>query len=208
LLLLGSFRKIDLRDEAPMFLLGITAFIIPLSSIFLFWYVNVSLPAIALFIARRLDETGSIILAGTIICSIMAACLLIFFSIPYFHNDTGVRDVAAFMKGKTVYYVETPLVTRPWSHLAKYSDTRYSYILLEQYAPGLLYYRFNESADYENLIPVFFHGRDSVPCAEYLVVRKPHIYETLYSPSVPSCYTLLWESEHFAAYTDRSAIDS
>jgi len=204
-LLLCFFRKINLREEAPLIILGATAFALPFLQISLFWYANVALPAIAIFMARRLDELDRGILPLAVLSCLALFGVALFFSLGYFQPALSgdVRDAAAFMQGKTVYYVDSPYILPGWDQLFKYQGTPESYLILEPYAPGILYYRFSSTPDYHNVIPVFYHGPGSVPCGDYLVVRKPaYSIDTVYYDNVtlPGCYNLLWETKYFAAY--------
>lgn len=194
------FARFDRWKDRSVIALGALAFLLPLSSQFLFWYVLLAAPALAIFASRRLDELGERRLFQAMLSILLLANLVSYvsFSILALDPDYDLRQVTEFMKNKTVYFYEPGKLMLNWEVInERYLRTDKARLLLEQRNPGILFYRFNDSDDYQNLLPEF--AGSVPPCSGYLVVHKRSLY-VLYNVTAPSCFRKLWETRNYVIY--------
>jgi 4-amino-4-deoxy-L-arabinose transferase-like glycosyltransferase len=185
--------KIDMKKEAPIIAMGAITFVLLLSQHYLYWYAIVSLPALSMFVSEKLRikyQSDKLLLF--VLIAIIAIFQVVSLSIP--QHDQETREVAEFMKNKNVYFIETRPFYTNWEYMKeRYIDTDKSFFLLEQNHPGILFYRFNDSNDYDNLHPVFALLGETPPCEDYLVVYG--------NASIADCFEPLWNKSYYSVYT-------
>lgn len=179
--------------ESHLLAMGALAFIMPISQFFIFWYCIIAVPAMAIFVAKRMEGFSTGPLFPMILASLVLISFLMFVAWPYKTPDESVRDVAQFMKGKNITFLETENLYLNWQSINEnYIHTEKSYLLLEQLNNGFLFYRFNDTKDYHNINALFFEENTIPPCSEYLILHG--------NASVPDCFTLFRKFGNYCVY--------
>lgn len=190
------FGKVGIWEERHTIALGALAFLVPFAQYFIYWYAIISVPAMAIFVARRLADFKDMRMFSAFLMVLILLNLFASISIlPFLKPPSDVKEVAGFMKGKDVTYLETRDFYGNWGSLnERYKDKETSFILLEQFNPGILFYRFGETADYQNLKAKFIADNDSIGCneTEYLFVYEEY--------AVPECYHYLLNISDYGVY--------
>jgi hypothetical protein len=178
------------KNNPAISLMCLLAFILPLSRHFLFWYVIVAVPGLAIFVARSIHATESGRLSSAVIAFLallsLAAYAFLLFPVPY---PADMRELAEFSKGKKLVFLEHILYEN-WAKInEKYLGTDKSFLLVEQTYPGFLFYRFNDRADFQN-VSVAVGPPESAPCDVYVVSRA----------GPPPCLKLIRNVSGFPVY--------
>jgi 4-amino-4-deoxy-L-arabinose transferase-like glycosyltransferase len=197
---LASF-KIDLRKEIPIISVCLLAFLLPLSSLFIFWYLIIIAPMLALFVSARIIQNSQGMSYPLVIAFMVMNLAFTYgflFSPMFISGPYDVPRVASFMQNKSVAFVEPQQFYDAWGAANRlYANSTESFLLLEQFNPGILYYRFSSADDYPDLRAYFGRDASALPCRDYLVVHDhPGINVT-----VPSCFRLLWSVQDYSAYS-------
>ena len=203
-LFLGSLAlfKTDFRRELPMLAVCILAFILPLSDLFLFWYLFAIAPMLVLFIALRVFQDSGQMLSAILVIVFMVVNLAFtcgfLFSPIFIGGFHDVPQIASFMENKSVVFVEPQPFFGEWIATNQlYANSTKSFILLEEFNPGILYYRFSATDDYSELKAYFGQDAGNLPCKDYLVVHdSPGINVT-----IPSCFRQLWRTPDYTVYS-------
>ncbi|MEW6722309.1 MAG: glycosyltransferase family 39 protein [Candidatus Micrarchaeota archaeon] len=194
------FGKYDRWGERPLLALGALGLLMPLSRFFIFWYAIISVPALAVFTARRMSSEGNRLLIATIAAAIILLNLLAFAG-TFEPGTPETREAAAFMKGKEAQFLETNRFFPNWLAISeRYLGTDKEYLLLEQNNPSLLFYRFNDSEDYGFLKPLFAAEGDVPECGLPLVIHKYPYSGYVFPYSVPPCMELHQNGTHYDVY--------
>jgi len=193
-------KKPDIWEERHILALCAAGFVLLFAGSFIFWYLTPVLPAFAILVAKRAEEFDK----GAMLFAAITAFLAMSLSAPLIlQGQSDLKDVAIFMKGKQVSFLE-PYAHYPiWERVnALYHGTPRSYLLLEQLNSGLLFYRFSDSSDYGDLRAVLSEYNETPSCGGYLVVHRRFLDATQprYNWSVPGCFTLLWENGYYSVY--------
>jgi len=202
---LASF-KIDLRKELPVFAVCLLMFLLPLSGMFIYWYLIIITPALVLFIAARIFQDGGGKMSAILVIALMVINLAFTgaFLLPML--TSGIQDlprVASFMENKSVVFIEPQHFYGDWDYAnSQYANSTESFLLLEEFNPGILYYRFSAMDDYSNLKAYFGQNASGLPCQDYLVV---HEYPGT-TVTIPSCFNQLWQTPDYSVYSVQSPI--
>ncbi|MBU1886772.1 glycosyltransferase family 39 protein [Candidatus Micrarchaeota archaeon] len=175
--------------------MGALAFLMPLSQYYIFWYSIIAVPAFALFIGRKIEEVGDIRFSSILVIFIMIANIVVFVYFPSMDYRQDAKWIGEFSHGKNVTLYDCGNLYSQWKSInERYLGTNESYLLLEQNYPGILFYRFNDTTDYENLHALFLANNDTIGCdSEYLIVSC--------NISVPNCYVLYSERNSYLIHT-------
>jgi 4-amino-4-deoxy-L-arabinose transferase-like glycosyltransferase len=201
-LLLALLTISNPPKEPELLALCIAGMALPLSGLFLFWYATPVLPFIIMFVAKRIEGMDKGALFAAVISGFFVLNML-YLASPLAPADYGARQMAIFMKGKNVTFIEPHEHFGAWDRVnGLYRGTGKSYLMLEQSNAGLLFYRFHDSQDYGNLRAVFSEYNESPGCGDYLVVHKKFglLDGASYNWSVPGCYQPLWSVDHYDVY--------
>lgn len=200
---LSFYSRLDWKKELGIIGLCVITFIIPLSQHYLFWYSMLSVPAQAIFTAKRLSDgvTSMRIFIPIFSVLVFLGALQLGYAEHFLHDSgtaSAIPSVASFMKGKSVQFLEAEPLFPNWQRVTdRYRGTDKEYLILEQTNPGILFYRFNDSSDYQNLEAVF-PGDDHLRCEGYLIVHTGNI--SAYESDVPPCFDFLWRYGDYYAY--------
>jgi 4-amino-4-deoxy-L-arabinose transferase-like glycosyltransferase len=198
-LLIFAAKDGSLGKYLPSILPAIVLAGLSLSNIYLFWYALLLLPGPVIFVSLYLREKlGRPML-------LLAVSVFFIFGFLMFVLDgtlvppyTGLKEIAEFSKGKQVQFAEPDAFRPNWIDPTQ-GDPAHPQILLEQFNPGLLFYRFNDSADYSSIRPVFLNRNETIGCSGYLIYR---IGEN--SSAVPGCFDLLSNNSFYLIYKSRT----
>jgi 4-amino-4-deoxy-L-arabinose transferase-like glycosyltransferase len=187
-------ERSDLWKEKHLIGMGLLIFLTLFSNKFIPWYSSISFPAMVLFVSLQVSKDAKL-MRPILVALIIINCLSISF-FPMNYQDIEVKDIAIFSKGKNVTFFMTQPIHHAWTHISEhYRGTNKSYLPLEQFNSGLLYYRFNDTKDYENIHAVYSYFNESPGCDDYLVVDS--------NETVPDCYTLLWNTSRYWVYSTK-----
>ncbi|MBU1681473.1 glycosyltransferase family 39 protein [Candidatus Micrarchaeota archaeon] len=181
----------NMLAEKHLIVLGLMAFLLPLTSLFIWWYAIIALPFIVIFVAKHLpqDQLFFVILSILILFG-----TIVFFSPPIQSSVEDISEITQFMKGKNVTFYTTKTPSKNWAMINQnYKDTNKSFILLEQIYPGIVYYRFNETKDYGNFSAKYLNFSHTVPCSYYLITDGP--------AEIPSCFNFVKNISKFNVYS-------
>jgi len=203
-------RRRTVMRNLPVAAMASIAVVSPLFSHFIFWYMSLSLPGLALFLGRIIDGVRTERNQVLWLLLLISATLMLgdkrFYSTPY---PTGAKEVAEFTKGKGVLFVEPGYFYQNWVDTNRdYLGTDAERLVLEQHNPGFLFYRFGESKDYGNLKTKFIYGVKGTyapSCSGYLVLHerdRGSNYE--YSVEIPEDYEFLWRKGDYAVWKGRA----
>jgi hypothetical protein len=194
------FGKYDGWGERQLLALGTLGLIMPLSRFFIFWYAVIAVPALAIFVARRLLAAENRLLMLAILAALVLLNILAF-AATFEPGTHETKEAALFMKGRDAQFLEANRFFPNWLAISeRYLGTDREYLLLEQNNPSLLFYRFNDTADYGSLRPLFAADGDVPGCGAPLVVHKYPYSGYVYPYSVPPCLLLLRNGTHYEIY--------
>lgn len=182
----------ELWNERAVFATGALAFVIPISQHFIFWYEVVAVPSLVMFVSKMIADSQKTVLFAVLTGAIVMLNLLTAVAI-YPTEEQVSMEVGAFMKGKQVTFIETQYLYDNWEAInRRYLGSEESHLLLEQTNGGILYYRFNDVQDYDNLNSIFTRYENATPESEYVVVHG--------DAETPEGYTQIWEKAKYTAY--------
>jgi hypothetical protein len=207
LLVALSSRK-EFREILPVLLMGTAFLLIPFAGQYIFWYLSPAIIGVALLIGRAAGKSAGeknmfALMAALVVFSTVVQAY--YFSTSYWKWEDGLREVVEFTKEKQVEFIEPGPLTSAWASTnQKYLGTDAERLVLEQHNPGLLFYRFGESEDYQGLGITFVAERNGTyapPCQEYIVVHeKTRFWALNYNITVPECMGLLFREGNYAVY--------
>jgi 4-amino-4-deoxy-L-arabinose transferase-like glycosyltransferase len=209
-LIAGVASRRTVMENLPVAVMASIAVVSPLFPQFIFWYMSLSLPGLALFFGGIIDgvrtERNQVLWLLLLISATLMFGDKRFYSTPY---PTGAKEVAEFAKGKSVLFVEPGLFYQNWIDTNRnYLGTDAERLVLEQHNPGFLFYRFGESKDYGNLKTKFIYGVKGTyapSCSGYLVVHeRDRGLNYTYSVEIPGFYEFLWRKGDYAVWKGRA----
>ncbi len=192
--------KIDFRKELPIIAVSIIIFLLPFSAMFNFWYLIIVTPMLALFISTKIIKNDGDRLSDLMIISFMVVNLVfsIIFIPIFIPKSQDLPRIASFMEGKSVVFVEPYPFYIEWGAAnQRYANSTESFILLEEFNTGILYYRFSAADDYSDLKAFFGQNASGLPCKDYIVV---HEYPGL-NVTIPSCFNQIWRTPDYSVYS-------
>jgi|GEM_PF-2726048 len=210
-ILLGFFCRFDAWKERDVIALCLLAFVIPFSGYFIFWYLTLTIPAFAIFLSRRLEELDhralfALVLLGLICMNMLMNALAMG---PFQPSSEDAKAIFISMKGKDAYFVEPLLPGVGWLPInEKYGGTSKSFLLLDQFNTGFLFYRFDDRSDYGNVHAVFLAYNETAQCADYMVVHLPDYASSEYNWSAPPCMRFLRAEGNYAVFGPVGASDA
>jgi 4-amino-4-deoxy-L-arabinose transferase-like glycosyltransferase len=182
---------------------GMIGLVLPFSQYFLPWYEITIIPIFVLYTTKILMELNhpvliSLILSSLLLCSFVVDTFYLGPLLLKGGEDSGIRQLSLFMKDKKVFFFEPFQRFDNWGSInQQYRNTNKSYLLLEQLNPGFLYYRFNDSTDYQDVVPLFAEDGQFPVCGEgsYLVLQVKNLYLTkpalANASSIPACFKFI-----------------
>ncbi len=187
-------NRSTILKEKHLIAMALVVFLGFFSEKFLPWYSSISIPAMIIFVALSISKFDKLI--PFVMATLIFLNLISVAAFPLTKQNLETVGIAEFAKGKNVTFFETKRLFLSWERInQRYMGTDKAALLLEQNHPGLLFYRFNESSDYENLKAVYNDFNETPACDDYLVVSS--------NQSVPECYDLLWNSSKYWVYSTK-----
>jgi len=200
-ILLSFASKPSPWGERAVIALCAVGFLLPLSHLFLFWYLTPVLFAFAIFIALRLEALGGgplflVVLGGLVLMN------LFMLAMPLLQPEPYLKEVLPILNGGGAAFLEPHVHFPVWESVNRmYKGTANSFLLLEQLNPGILYYAL-ENNDHPAFSTVLTEYGEQPQCGSWLVVHArtaPGLPPPL-NWTVPSCLRLAWDNERYIVY--------
>jgi 4-amino-4-deoxy-L-arabinose transferase-like glycosyltransferase len=193
------------RETRALIVAGLLFIPIAYAGQFIVWYMSPAIPAMALLAGMLLSKIANrkeAIVAFVIFLAFSFGVQMYLADQTYWPGNTGIKEVAIFMQGKNVEFVEPGGFWAVWASGNKnYAGTDAERLLLEERNSGFLYYRFWNNTDYYNVKATYMNESYSPGCVEYLVI---HENETTGSYNanitIPECMHFLFRNGNYAVY--------
>lgn len=198
------------REMRAIIIAGLMFIPISYAGQFIVWYSSPAVPAMAILAGALLSRVGKkeeAVLAAALFIIISFGVGMYFAEQTYWPGNTGIKEVAIFMQGKNVEFVEPGDFWVVWGSGNKnYAGTDAERLLLEERNSGFLYYRFWNNTDYYNVKATFMDESYSPGCVEYLVIHENETYGSYNANiTIPECMHFLFRNGNYAVYEGTAA---
>lgn len=193
LYLLAS-KNLDIWKEKHLIAVALLNFLLPFSSLYLWWYSIIAIPALVIIVVKKMPDLGLPFMITIFVSLNIFAFILVI--IPFTETDADLKEAMEISKGKNVTFYETRGLSAHWhSWNERYMFSDKSYLLLEQNNPGIMFYRFNDNNDYHNFHALFAYYGEEPSCVDYLMVTG--------NVFLPDCYRLAWNNPKYWLYSSK-----
>ncbi|MGV8084643.1 MAG: ArnT family glycosyltransferase [Candidatus Bilamarchaeum sp.] len=191
----------------PLIIIGMIAFLMTISSAYIFWYASTCIFAFAIIISTKIDHKD--IFSLFVIACIVILNLVLYYPIAEnvkINSQVDIEKIAHLIDGKQVYVVEPQLFYDNWWSINKlYNGTNRSYLLLEQNNPGILYHLFNNNSQYDRITPIYSAYGQRPDCDKDILIYHKGMYVKKESEAnvIPNCFELVANSTNYNVYRNK-----